>query len=82
MMISDAQYPDGGAPRVMVRVFQLTPAGTPPKVAFRYQQGGEVKTVSFSLPVMVNKFIEGVDMTPEKFVTVWTDITQNRPDTF
>lgn len=82
MMVSDVQYPEAAAPRVMVRVFQLRPAATPPKIAFRYQQNGEVKTINFSLPILANKFIEGVDMTPEKFVTVWTDITGNRPDTF
>lgn len=37
LMVSDVQYPEGGVPRVMVRVFQLHPATEPPKIAFRFQ---------------------------------------------
>ena len=81
MSVSDVNL-SGPHPKVMVRAIQMKPALESPKMAFRFNVAGIQKTISFSLPILINKYTEKVEMTREKFTTVWKDITHNRPSSF
>ena len=68
----------GEFPKVMIRCILMEKCTECPKIAFRFTQNGQQKTINFQLPVLINKYIEPVEMTNEKFEQVWVDI--NRPD--
>ena len=57
MSVSDVNM-SSGTPRVMVRVIQMKPIYDSPKIAFRFNANGMQKVVHFSLPILINKYIE------------------------
>ena len=81
MSVSDVNM-SSGTPRVMVRAIQMSPVFESPKIAFRFDVNGMQKVIHFSLPVLINKYTEKVDMNRDKFDAVWKDITHNRPSSF
>lgn len=80
MTNSDVMY--GDTPNVKVRCQQKEATHESPRMALRFDQRGQQKTISFHLPIMINSYCDAADMSRDKFETVWADITNNRPDSF
>ena len=78
MSISDVSMPSlpGDLPKVMVRIMNIEPCIESPKIAFRFDSMGLTNTISFRLPVLLNKFCEGVEMPKEKFSSIWSNFSK------
>jgi hypothetical protein len=85
MSITDTRYPqsDGDNPKAMMSMMITGNIKESPKLAVKFTTPrGETKVISFKIPVLVNKFIDKVDMEQDRFDHLWNDITKNRPNTF
>lgn len=83
--ISPTKYPSSSSenPKSMIMVMLKNGYDHELQIAVRYQKSfGDKKIISFKIPVLINKFIESVDMDQDRFDYLWNDITSNRPDTF
>lgn len=82
--ISGTKYPQGGEnPKAMLMVMATNGIKRELKMAVRYNLSfGDQKTVVFKIPVLINKFIERVEMDQDRFDHLWNDITVIRPSSF
>lgn len=83
--ISATKYPqnDSDNPKAMLMVMATGGIQKEIKMGVRYETGfGDAKTIAFKVPVLINKFIEKVDMGQDRFDQLWEDISQNRPRSF
>eukprot|EP00344_Euplotes_crassus_P006269 CAMPEP_0197013496 /NCGR_PEP_ID=MMETSP1380-20130617/66542_1 /TAXON_ID=5936 /ORGANISM="Euplotes crassus, Strain CT5" /LENGTH=962 /DNA_ID=CAMNT_0042437789 /DNA_START=144 /DNA_END=3032 /DNA_ORIENTATION=+ len=84
-MISDTKYPtnDTDNPKAMMTVLHTGSIKEDIKMAIKYESGfGDPVKQVFRVPVLVNKFIDKVDMEQDRFDHLWNDISTNRPDSF
>lgn len=83
--ISATKYPQSNDenPKAMLMVMPSSGFKNEIKMGVRYQTSfGDKKTISFKVPVLINKFIEKVEMDQDRFDYLWNDISTNRPDSF
>jgi len=81
--VSPTKYPDGDNPKAMLMIMATAGIEKPIRMAIRYESGfGETKTVVFKVPVLINKFIDKVEMEQDRFDHLWNDISKNRPSSF
>jgi len=73
MEVSKVIYPNlpTDLPKVMIRILLIDPCSDSPKVQFTFDTFGQTHKIAFRLPVLINKFIEPVDMPQEKFQGIW-----------
>ena len=85
MSITDVRYPQnpGDNPKAMMSFMVTGNIKETAKIAVRFNTPfDETKTISFKLPVLINKFIDRVEMEQDRFDYLWDDITNNRPSSF
>lgn len=83
--ISATKYPqnDGDNPKTMLMMMPTGNIKEELKMAVKYETGfGDSKKAVFKIPVLINKFIDKVDMDQDRFDHLWKDITENRPSSF
>jgi hypothetical protein len=81
--ISPTKYPDGEHPKAMMMIMAAGGIEKELKMAVKYDIGyGDPKTVVFKVPVLINKFIDKVEMEQDRFDHLWGDISNNRPNSF
>ena len=83
--ITPTKYPQSNSenPKSMLMVMITNGFESELQIAVRYQKSfGDKKIISFKIPVLINKFIESVEMEQDRFDYLWNDISFNRPDTF
>lgn len=81
--ISPTKYPDGEHPKAMMMIMATGGIEKELKMAVKYDIGyGDPKTVVFKVPVLINKFIDKVEMEQDRFDNLWGDISNNRPNSF
>jgi AP-2 complex subunit alpha len=83
--ISSTKYPQNETdnPKAMLMMMPTGNIREELKMAIKYETGfGDSKKAVFKIPVLINKFIDKVDMEQDRFDHLWNDITENRPSSF
>lgn len=83
--VSPTKYPSNETdnPKSMLMVMATGNIKEELKMAIQFESGfGGTEKIIFKIPVLINKFIERVEMDQDRFDHLWHDISKNRPNSF